>query len=262
MTKLTEELKLDFQRYDQNQLNKAFIDACKDGDLDVVQYLLTSSELQEHADIHADDGGGIMLACRNGHLDIIRYLLTSPELKEPPNIQHLLTGIMLACINDNLTIVEYLFTSPDLHCYSETVAKKGVFFGWACDAGSLNVVKYLLNSLNLGKIDIEDIKSGYVSACRNNRGKVIKYLLSLNTEHYINFQKTEYNLDWAMNNEFHNVVKSMIMSLYTNDRFAYIEHVSEVEKYCQKQELNFQKWQKAMMKNEASVNSHTTELFL
>ena len=34
------------------ELNNELLDACAKGNLDIVKYLLTSAELNEHADIH------------------------------------------------------------------------------------------------------------------------------------------------------------------------------------------------------------------
>mgnify|MGYP003415881926 CR=1 FL=1 len=73
----------------QENINKELIEACKNGDLDKVRYVLTSPELSVHADIHAsvseesDDNDFIkhlaeeplFQAAKNGHLSIVKYLL-------------------------------------------------------------------------------------------------------------------------------------------------------------------------------------------
>ena len=48
------------------QLNKVFIDSCENGYLEVVKYLLTSPDLKEHANIHADNDYGFRWACARG----------------------------------------------------------------------------------------------------------------------------------------------------------------------------------------------------
>jgi hypothetical protein len=70
----------------QDELNQAFINACNDGKLEIVKYLLTSSKLNQHININVNNGAGFCLACREGHLEIVKYLLTSPDLKEHANI--------------------------------------------------------------------------------------------------------------------------------------------------------------------------------
>ena len=78
---LTEEQKEKYKKLDQSKLNEALINACNKGHLDVVRYLLTSDELKEHADIHAENDYGFRWACINGNLEVVNYLLTSEELK-------------------------------------------------------------------------------------------------------------------------------------------------------------------------------------
>jgi hypothetical protein len=90
-------------------LNDYFIQACEDGELDKVKYLLTSPNLAEnvsisyksdqalrnackhghldiHANLHHDHDTSFVLACYSGNLDLVKYLLTSEELSSHPNI--------------------------------------------------------------------------------------------------------------------------------------------------------------------------------
>ena len=86
----------------QKKLNKVFINSCQKGHLEIVKYLLTSPELKEHANIHAQDDLGFRLACNYGHLEIVKYLLTSPDLKEHADIHADNDyGFGWACANDN-----------------------------------------------------------------------------------------------------------------------------------------------------------------
>ena len=50
---INQELKEKYKKYNKQQLNDAFIYACRDGNLEIIKYLLTSAELTEHADMHA-----------------------------------------------------------------------------------------------------------------------------------------------------------------------------------------------------------------
>ena len=76
---ITQELKEKYKKLNQEELNKQFINACQNDDLDIVKYLLTSSELTEHADIHAADDVGFVCACRYSNFEIVKYLVTSAE---------------------------------------------------------------------------------------------------------------------------------------------------------------------------------------
>ncbi len=189
------ELTLNLQNYNQEQLNEVLLEACKNGDLEMVRYVLTSPELTIHADIHADKDYAFQWACHNGHLEVVKYLLTSHELTDHAIIQ-----------TDN-------------------------YLAFRC-AGQ--------------------------QCCWN----VIRYLLSLTGNMYIDFQKTSYNLDWAIESEYSDTLKAMVKSLYKNDMIGYLENIPKIEEYCQNHGLNFEEWQEEMVKEDIDINSQTTELFI
>ena len=97
------------------QLNKVFIDSCQNGHLEIVKYLLTSPDLKEHADIHADNDVGFRWACENGYLEVVKYLLTSPDLKEHANIHARDDlGFICACEQGHLEVVKYLIIDMNI----------------------------------------------------------------------------------------------------------------------------------------------------
>ena len=148
---LTKEEKEKYKKLDQSNLDEAFINTCRAGNLDVVKYLLTSDELKEHADIHADDYG-FVLACEYGHLELIKYLLTSNELKERTNIHTKDDcGFQSVCENGYLEVVKYLLTSDELKEHADVHAWNDSVFRWACETGRLEVVKYLIFDYNIEK---------------------------------------------------------------------------------------------------------------
>src|ERR1700693_2299936 len=75
-----------FKNATQDDLNDFLIQACQNGNLDIVQYLLTSTELPKHANIHANEDWALRTSCNNGHLDVVKYLLSSPDLKKHADI--------------------------------------------------------------------------------------------------------------------------------------------------------------------------------
>ena len=83
---INQELKEKYKKLNQKELNNQFIDACAQGQLEIIKYLLTSAELTEHADIHAENDLGFRSACLEGRLELVKYLLTSPDLKEHADI--------------------------------------------------------------------------------------------------------------------------------------------------------------------------------
>ena len=114
---INQELKEKYKKLNKEELNNQFINACQNDDLDIVQFLLTSPGLKEHADIHARSDEGFRIACLEGHLEIVKYLLTSAELTE----------------------------HVDIH------ARNDRGFIWACDLGHLEVVKCLIIDMNIDK---------------------------------------------------------------------------------------------------------------
>ena len=163
------------------KLNDEFIDACKNGDIDKVKYLLSSPELKEHADIHAFGDAGFQWACMNGHLEVVKYLLTSPDLKKHADIHEGSdAGFQWACNKGYLDIVKYLLTSTDLKKHADIHSNSDLGFRWACENGRLEVVKYLLTSPELKEhADIHAFgDAGFQWACMNGHLEIVKYLLT------------------------------------------------------------------------------------
>ena len=149
---INQELKQRYKKYNKQQLNDAFIDACQNNDLDILQFLLTSLELTEHADIHARNDAGFRIACLDGHLEIVKYLLTSDELTEHADIHAKDDeGFIWACFYGYLEIVKYLLTSPELKKHADIHAENDVGFIWACYESRLEVIKYLIIDMNIDK---------------------------------------------------------------------------------------------------------------
>ncbi len=134
------------------QLNKVFINSCQKGHLEIVQYLLTSPDLKEHANIHADNDLGFRLACENGYLEVVKYLLTSPDLKEHADIHADNDyGFRLACARGQLEVVKYLLTSPNLKEHADIHANNDSGFRLTCNYGQLEIVKFLILDMSIEK---------------------------------------------------------------------------------------------------------------
>ena len=112
---INQELKEKYKKLNQKELNEQFIDACAQGQLKVVKYLLTSPELKEHADIHDKDDEGFIWACYQGHLEVVKYLLTSPELNEHADIHaENDEGFICACAQGYLEVIKYLIIDMNI----------------------------------------------------------------------------------------------------------------------------------------------------
>ena len=84
---INQELKEQYKKLNQEKLNEQFIDACQNNDLDIVQYLLTSAELTEHADIHAENDLGFRRALICGYLEVIKYLIIDMNIEKTIHIE-------------------------------------------------------------------------------------------------------------------------------------------------------------------------------
>ena len=96
----------------QKQLNEVFIDSCAYGHLEIVQYLLTSPDLKEHANIHAQDDLGFRWACEQGYLEVIKYLIIDMNIDKKNYIETYLNEN-----KDNKYVQQAieLFNTRDLH---------------------------------------------------------------------------------------------------------------------------------------------------
>lgn len=183
----------------KNSLN-ALSTAASQGNIEIVKYLLTSSELKEHANIHHKNDNGynaLMYAATWNHTNIVSYLLTSSELKEH---SHLL----------------------------ETSNYDQDAFIFACMSGAIDVVKYLIESkdldfcINPHYITKHDMSS-IIYAYKRKQKDILKYLLLEK-----NIIITKHTLNWIQANPIYSngafkttadlELKEMIEDIYYNTR--------------------------------------------
>ena len=120
--------------------------------LNIVKYLLSSPDLKEHANIHADNNYGIRWACENGHLEVIKQLLASPELKEHADVHTDNDyGFSMACFKGHLEVVKYLLASPELKEHADIHAGYDCGFRWACERSHSGVIDFLIFDMNIEK---------------------------------------------------------------------------------------------------------------
>jgi ankyrin repeat protein len=168
------------------ELNKKLKDACKQGDLDNVKYLLTSPDLVQHAQINIepdDWGAPLTIACENGHLHIVKYLLTSQELKKHANIKgEDGRALSEACVEGHLDVVKYLLASPDLKEHAEINKFSSIALKHAAYNGHLEIVKYLLASPELKEHALINHhftgESALAKAASSNQLAVVKFILN------------------------------------------------------------------------------------
>lgn len=163
------------------ELNHEFHIACIQGDLNLVKYLLTSSELKQHADIHFEKDECVVLACKYGQLGVLQYLLTSSDLKTHPDVHAQKgAGFQWACTNGRLDIIKYFFFDPSIsdnfnlekHSYEAIIR--------AIHADANKIVEYILNEPEITKHNF-NYNKGFIleAACECGRLDILKYLVDL-----------------------------------------------------------------------------------
>lgn len=87
-------------------------EACYNGNLDLVKFLLTSEDLKEKANIHAEGDSPLLHACKERKYDVLVFLLASEDLKEKADIHAQEDYVFeLAVKNDDSDIVRFLLSS-------------------------------------------------------------------------------------------------------------------------------------------------------
>ncbi len=171
-----------YSKLTEEEINSEFIKACKGGDLDLVNFLLTSDELPIKADINFNEDEGFRGCCKNGFLEIAKFLLTDPKLKKSANIHAKLDqGLRNACENGHLNIVEYLLTSPKLqgkqaniHALNDSPLEKASFYG------HIDIVKFLTSSKQLKEksYQVNHKADAYIQANKQGHFEIVKFFLS------------------------------------------------------------------------------------
>lgn len=175
-----------------------FFRYCKEGDLNGVIYLLNDPLLSNFVNpsIRDDsDSTGLLIAAKNGNLNIIQYLLTSTDLIKNSDINeenhlNLNNAVMTACYNRELETIKYLLESPELKQHVD-INKQDLHFGYnalmlACNHGSVDLVKYFTSEYKYKeKLDLyaEDRygNTALYIACQNLLGaehkEIVKFLI-------------------------------------------------------------------------------------
>lgn len=145
-----------YQKYHSStskQLGMTLTSACKTGDLELAKYILTSLELDNHADIHAIEDVGFDWACFNGHLDLVKYLVASPDLKENILVSaNDYGGLNSACLSGYLDVVKFLFEfiEPQLPNIDDIIVE-------ACTKAAINkhydVISFIIVDKNMRRTE-------------------------------------------------------------------------------------------------------------
>jgi ankyrin repeat protein len=141
----------------QNGLNYSLSEACREGDLEAVKFLLTSDDLMFNAQINCENNDPLFQACDYDRMEIIKYLLTSDELK---NHADKYFALKLCCEEDKIEILEFLLKNSALDI--DIHIDNSILFELALSNKSNNVLNYLIFNENIERTSrINDLVNKY-----------------------------------------------------------------------------------------------------
>ncbi len=110
-----------YEHLTKQEINSLFITACVSGQIEHVKYLLTSSDLKIHADVHTENDLGFILATKNGLLEhsghLVRKLIKETYVTDPNYEQVLKYLIIEQEIEKTDHIKAFLETLPNQNHY-------------------------------------------------------------------------------------------------------------------------------------------------
>ena len=156
----------------------AFKDACCYGHIEVCKWLLTISP---KINISADNEYTFKLSCCNGHLNVAKWLLSvSPTI----NISD--SAFISACVTCHLDVAKWLLSvKPNINISADNEAA----FRWTCTNGHLEVAKWLLTVKPNINIFAHDEWVFKMACCHGNLD-VAKWLQKICPDKYQIIQET------------------------------------------------------------------------
>lgn len=155
------------------KLEKQFIDACANNDLERAIQLLHDNPMLNNSANNSVFEEAFTSACRKNYLEVAKWLyFVKPDIKISGDRE---TNFKIACEYGHLKMVEWLlFVKPDIKISTDDEAP----FRMACAYGHLNVAQLLL----IVKPDINISILGdraFKMACRNRHLHVAQWLQTL-----------------------------------------------------------------------------------
>lgn len=119
------------------------LDACRRGDLSLVQRLVAEDPRRVSAERNAKGNTALIIASWYGHLEIVTWLVT--EAGADPRTERGCDGIsawLAACASNNLDVAQWLLRE-DGDCYRQRADNQAPAFLLACALGHLDVARWL-----------------------------------------------------------------------------------------------------------------------
>ena len=204
-------------------INYDYLEACSSGNIDVVRYLLTSSDLQVkvwennqfvfcnyNPAVKANDSEGLRRAILRGKLEIVKYLLTSDDLKEHADI-HAANDYALrtSCEYGFLDIVKFLLEDLELKDSGAIHAVNDYGLVMSSFRGHDHLVKYLLNT---AVFNDDALFETLTCAAEEGHLKIVSYLVF-----EYNIEYTQKIKDWFLKIREHGAQKHIFNSIMATE---------------------------------------------
>jgi ankyrin repeat protein len=138
-----------FRNLPIDKLNSALHDACKENDMDLISYLLTSDELNRNAQIKESL---LSSMCFYDNIKLIEYLLKLSASKKESQIDlHVNATVKGACKYGKMEIIKYLFDSSEFKEHIDLHFNDDKAFIEALISENIEILKYLIVEQNLDK---------------------------------------------------------------------------------------------------------------
>jgi hypothetical protein len=111
-----------YKNFSQDDINLEFVNACKLGNINLVNFLLTSEDLLFNADVSTDRNQGLINACLYNNLEVMKFILNSPLLKTHADI-HVSNEIIFktACLYEREEQISFLINEMKLQQNAEII---------------------------------------------------------------------------------------------------------------------------------------------
>ena len=272
-------MKIDYNILNMKELRQHFVSACENGDLKLINYILTSRELNLHPRINDDNYAGLNIAQKNNHFKVIKYLLEKFQktdyischtaywhvfknsckdgnaellnlIVELPyyenQLQSFQSGLVLCSSLGHIDLLKVIInkTAYDKTILAEMAADA---LKAACFAGQLETVKYLLTP-NLFNKQLSVAFKEYtplMQACAGGHIEVVKYLLALPEltpmPHTIIFNKAlQHTVEsWNMEVLEYLLVSNTEKFTINDDIFTYMDLRNENKKQINEEMINY-----------------------
>jgi len=149
---------------DDECINRGFEQAGKKGQLEIIQFLLASSNITMKSIKWSFIG-----ASHDGHLNVVKFLSNLSNDKFDDEIN---SAFVYACENGHIDVVRFLSTLPYINIYYQS----NWAFKVACENGHLEVVKFLSTfHINFAGFNNES----FIDAIAGGHLEVVKFLSKL-----------------------------------------------------------------------------------